>query len=287
MSDENIIQNISGKEIDSEIKTEIKQPEAGKTVRRKVSVTDKNWQTKLLPFMMTSLILLTLAFIIIGYFEFRDFKNRLYPSSYKVELDQTMNTSGDYLVQDKTFLESNKSGGLAYVKWRALVLLEREAMNKRHDHAKTIIFARMWTRYVGFITGMILAIVGAVFILGKLQEESSELSGETSLIKFSLKSASPGIILAMLGTILLLTTLAVNFETKVEDGNLYILSSKPSDTPPPNGDFGNRTLTNANTNTNSNSNRTSQKTTNTNVANQSKQSIDIDEENRKLDEFLN
>jgi len=183
---------------------------------------DRLWQKKLLPFMVLSLIGLTIFFIVASYFEFRNFKESLELSSKSDELI--------IAPEIPELFKDDKSATSDYIKWRTLVLLERDALNRRYNHSKTVILARMWTRYLGFLTGMILAIVGAIFVLGKLRESESKFDGEaTQILKLSITSASPGLLLATLGTILILATIIISPDVNVEDGNLYLF---PQDTMP-------------------------------------------------------
>jgi hypothetical protein len=98
-----------------------------------------------------------------------------------------------------------------------------------------LLISRIWTRYLGFVTGTILAMVGAAFILGKLQEASSNLGAEGGLWKVSLTTASPGLVLAALGTILILATLATSMDLNVNDGPVYLreTSGAAAEAPPP------------------------------------------------------
>jgi hypothetical protein len=82
--------------------------------------------------------------------------------------------------------------------------------------------ARIWTRYLGFVTGMICTLVGAIFILGKLQEPASALSADAVSWKVSLNTTSPGLMLALLGTILMMTTLIVPARIEVEDKAIFV-----------------------------------------------------------------
>jgi hypothetical protein len=86
----------------------------------------------------------------------------------------------------------------------------------------------MWTRLMGFTTGMVLAIVGAVFILGKLREQQTELKNETEALKVSLTTSSPGIVLAVLGSFLMSTTLLTKFDIDVRDLPVYVAPHAPS-----------------------------------------------------------
>lgn len=72
---------------------------------------------------------------------------------------------------------------------------------------------------------MILALVGAVFILGKLSEDASELTATNSAGSMSLKSSSPGIILAALGVVLMITTIVTNHPIQTAGSPIFVGSS--------------------------------------------------------------
>lgn len=100
--------------------------------------------------------------------------------------------------------------------------LESEATTQRYEMANAILMAHLWIRYLGFMTGMIMAVLGSVFILGKLSETTpSRLQADTRALKVSLTSASPGVVLAVLGCILMITTVVAQQETRVVDQPLY------------------------------------------------------------------
>ena len=115
------------------------------------------------------------------------------------------------------------------VKYYALVLMENNALARRHHQANVLLMSRVWVRYLGFVTGMILAMVGAIFILGKLQEPISELASKIDKAEVTLKSNSPGIILAVLGVILMLATILTHHNIEVRDVAVYtqMESKKP------------------------------------------------------------
>jgi len=105
---------------------------------------------------------------------------------------------------------------------RSLLLLEADNLDKRYHQASTLLMSRIWSRQLAFITGMVLAFVGAVFILGKLSESASQISGGTSDWKVAISSASPGIILSFFGTVLLVSSLFVRASLDVADGPVYV-----------------------------------------------------------------
>ena len=55
------------------------------------------------------------------------------------------------------------------------------------------------------------ALVGSIFILARLSESETRLSSEGGGAKLALATSSPGIVLAVLGTILMVVTLTIDF----------------------------------------------------------------------------
>lgn len=120
--------------------------------------------------------------------------------------------------------------GLAPTDWRAQeelannqadFALEREIIARRYRQASAMLSLRLWTRLMGFLTGMILAMVGAAFVLGRLSAPVSEISGGAQGATLSVKSASPGIVLAVLGTVLIAISLLMPVTTDVRDVAVY------------------------------------------------------------------
>jgi cytochrome bd-type quinol oxidase subunit 2 len=120
-------------------------------------------------------------------------------------------------------LEFSAGGSLndAQEQWRTLARLEAHAIQQRYHQANVILMARIWTTYLGFVTGMILAVVGAAFILGKLREQTSEISGKMENWQVSIVSTSPGLVMVVLGTILMLMTITTHHQINVKDSPLY------------------------------------------------------------------
>gem|GEM_PF-3089091 len=111
----------------------------------------------------------------------------------------------------------------AYIQWLTLTKLEQESYNLRYKQAGALLMSRIFTKYLGFFTGMILAIVGAVFIIGKLKEGSSKLEFSASgSWKASVLSSSPGVIFGFLGTVLMIATILTHNEITVKDQPLYL-----------------------------------------------------------------
>jgi len=105
-----------------------------------------------------------------------------------------------------------------------LAAMEAYLAERRYHQASISMMSGLWIRYLGFVTGMVLAIVGASFILGKLETSASELEGKGAGLEGSLKTASPGIILAALGVVLMLATIVNRDIYETHDGSIYLPS---------------------------------------------------------------
>lgn len=174
---------------------------------------EERWRNKLLPVMRGGLVALAVFFFAASLVQYhllyRDLRG----------MDLRTNVALDAL--EKTIPQSEWTT-LDYLQWKTLVLLEQDAMHMRYRQINATLLLRTWTRYTGFLVGMVLSLVGAFFILGRLREETSQLSGESGAFKFALVTSSPGVILAVLGTILMVVTLIVKFDFQVQDRPVYL-----------------------------------------------------------------
>jgi len=100
--------------------------------------------------------------------------------------------------------------------------MEAFIVTQRYHHVSVQLMAGLWTRYLGFITGMILALVGASFVLGKLREPPQNLAGKFSVLDFSLRTTSPGVILVVLGVLLMFATITDRDTYNLTDSNIYM-----------------------------------------------------------------
>ena len=170
--------------------------------------------------MASMLVAAALFFAVVSVFEYSDFKNRVAPSE------------PDLARIFERFEQSEPAKATVnrfdYLQWKSLVFLEQGVISHRYAQVNATILARVWTRLMGFTTGMLLAIVGSAFILGKLREQPTELKQETEALKFSLATSSPGIVLAVLGSFLMSITLLTKFDIDVRDVPVYLSAHAPS-----------------------------------------------------------
>ena len=170
------------------------------------------WQNKLAPWLIAMPTLLVIVFIILATQQVIQFNKLL-----EVRPDKTMIEN----IHSET--DESLKNNLDYIKWITLALMEEESYNKRYNQAGFLIMSRIFTKYLGFFTGMVLAIVGSVFIIGKIKEDTTQLEGSMSeQTKLKIASSSPGIIFGVLGTVLMLSTILQHAEVAVRDVPLYL-----------------------------------------------------------------
>lgn len=174
------------------------------------------WQKTLLPFMVIVPTVLAGVFIFMATTQMMRFNKILEASPDTTFIGKTLPLPGDSL-------NSSLNNNIEYIRWLTLTHMEQQSIDKRYKQGGLLLMSRIFTKYLGFFTGMVLAIVGAVFIIGKLSEDYSSLSGSfAENMKFDLISSSPGIIFGVLGTILMLSTILKHNDVVVQDSPLYL-----------------------------------------------------------------
>lgn len=184
-------------------------------------ITDR-WQRRLLPWIISVPTVLILVFILLSTLQMRRIEDFVYQNSglsLKKELPPP-SAFGDSINRN-----------VAYVKLYSLASMEEISMNRRYNAAGASMMSGIYTRYLGFFTGMILAIVGAVFIISKFREDLSNVSlSLAEQMKFRAVSSSPGIIFGLLGTILMIVTIVKKTDFEVKDSPLYLnYTTMPAD----------------------------------------------------------
>ena len=175
------------------------------------------WQNRLLPWMIIMPSLLILIFIYISTRQLDDFKTSIngYRSSFS---EQNLVSPADTTVKSAA-IRTN----MEYIKWYSKVKMEEKALDHRYAQSGFLLVARTYTKYLGFFTGMILAIVAAVFIISKLREGETTFGGTAGeKMQFNLVSTSPGIIFGILGTTLMMATILYNPTIDQTDSPLYL-----------------------------------------------------------------
>ena len=174
---------------------------------------DLNWQRYLRPFMIVMIAGVTLFYCIGSVVQI---------SSLNRQLGSVPEIAAQMKLAMKIENEAPDPSSVLSGETRARVLLEAHGLERRYHQANALLLTRVWAKNIGFLTGMILCLLGATFIFGKFRESTSALAGEAASVKGSINSASPGIILSALGTVILLSSLFADPKIEVMDTPVYL-----------------------------------------------------------------
>lgn len=176
--------------------------------KRSSPSTLQQWQQRLLPFMVWMVAGLTLFFFVASFVQL---------AYLHVNIQQGPKVE----VGSLSVPENIESPDQAH-RFNVFAQLEASVLSQRYHQANVFLMSRVWARYLGFVTGMILALVGAAFILGKLREKPTELHAEGGGGAVSLRSTSPGIIMAVLGVALMATTIVTHHDITTAESSVYV-----------------------------------------------------------------
>jgi hypothetical protein len=171
------------------------------------------WQSRLLPFVLGVLSLLTLFACVANVLQVYEVEKHI-ESTHEVDINNLLPAT---IAGTPTASEQ-----LLYARWRTLVALEANAVESRYHQASMLLMTRVYIVFLGFTTGMVLAMVGATFIVAKLRETEAKVEGGTANWKVAFTTASPGLVLALFGTILMLATIWARTEISVRDKSVYL-----------------------------------------------------------------
>lgn len=191
----------------------------GKTGKSNYELAQINsWQKKLLPWLIIMPSVLMLLFVYLATRQMQRF-NTLIDAKSESVIEKIIQSPSD------STLSNNLKGNMDYIRWITLARMEEKSLDRRYSQGGLLLASRIFTKYLGFFTGMIMAIVGAVFIIGKLQESSSDIEGALGdQMKLKIVSSSPGIIFGVLGTVLMLSTILQHAEIELKDQPLFLNS---------------------------------------------------------------
>lgn len=182
-----------------------------------------SWQARMVPFMVAIVVAAGTFFASVAVWKFNDLEARMerQPSDPPaiIWVRPGVDLAFDQQIEVSTII--------------AKYNLERESIARRYTQARFIIEARLWTRFLGFITGMLLSLIGGAFVLGKLETTTTALSASSAAGALTLRSTSPGLFLAVLGTALMTLSITVSGTTETKDGAIYFASSSDAGTSGP------------------------------------------------------
>ncbi|MBE7473340.1 MAG: hypothetical protein HS114_29785 [Anaerolineales bacterium] len=180
----------------------------------RIERTPQRWQERLLPIMVGLLVGLSIFFFVATYQQM----TYLHQSILQFPGLDLNPSSGEILIANaETFNDQ-----LVARRLEILAKMEAYVVERRYHQASVLLMSGLWVRYLGFMTGMILAFVGASFVLGKLREPPLEIASKWTTLDLSLRSASPGIVLVIFGVILMFATIMDRDLYEVQDVPTYL-----------------------------------------------------------------
>lgn len=177
-----------------------------------------SWHQKIFPVVTIVILLFTITFIGVSLHQFSEISKHLNAApkaNAQSIIDKVMSV-------DKKKLDESFDNGDYIAQWAGLFMLEATAMEKRHHQANALLASRLWIRYLSVMAGIILIAVGSIFILAKLNDSPTEIEGESESLKLKLTSASPGLILSLFGTILIVIAILNNPSIELTDGRVFM-----------------------------------------------------------------
>src|ERR1044071_307830 len=106
----------------------------------------RTWQKRLLPVMVKMVIGLTGFFFGASFVQLFYLQHHL-ATSTGIDLKSALPAIDSNVTVDSSKLDA--------VRWTNLVALEQYSLQRRYHQANVLLMARVWTRYLGFVTGMI------------------------------------------------------------------------------------------------------------------------------------
>ncbi|MBX3572968.1 MAG: hypothetical protein KF694_11515 [Mesorhizobium sp.] len=80
--------------------------------------------------------------------------------------------------------------------------VENEALNMRNNRSVSALFMRAYTQFLSVTAGMILAMLGAIFVLARVDSRETRAEASWKEFRWLMNTASPGVLLACLGVVL-------------------------------------------------------------------------------------
>lgn len=174
------------------------------------------WQLRLLPLIVRVLIGITGFFFLVSLIQ-------LGYLHWRIERDMPIDLAEPFKLLSAAGVEPSDRRESSALMISAT--LEANALERRHHQGRVLLMARVWTTYLGFVTGMALAMLGAAFILGRVQGPGGTAKMDLGAVKAELASAAPGLVLVFFGVVLMIAALLVHPTIAISDAMVYLRSS--------------------------------------------------------------
>jgi hypothetical protein len=111
---------------------------------------------------------------------------------------------------------------LHFIQWKDRVSLEKNALSSQYRQGRFLVLARLKLILLSFALGSITFLIGSIFILARLEVKETQAGVAGGSVKAQIKSSSAGVILAFLGTVLMIFSIVIRTDIDVTDQPLYV-----------------------------------------------------------------
>jgi hypothetical protein len=165
---------------------------------------------RIIPFVIIIPVVFLIFFIIVSMIQLRQINARIESGQSQAvkELLDKISTSSNISEQQLQFA--------------TLAVLEEESLSERYRQGHYSLVSRSFKQFLGFFTGIMMVIVGAVFVLLKLKEKIDADVSQGEGWKASLVTNSPGVAFGFLGAALIAVASLTTDKINVRDSGLYL-----------------------------------------------------------------
>ncbi|MBK6964003.1 MAG: hypothetical protein IPH20_08645 [Bacteroidales bacterium] len=178
-----------------------------------MSDPDKTFQkvyNRLIPVVIVFPVIFLIFFIVVSMIQLQEINSRI-EEGQSMAVKEMMNKA----MAGEQFTEE-------YLQFLTLAALEEESLNERYRQGHYSLVSRSFKQFLGFFTGIIMVIVGSVFVLLKLKDNMDLGAQQGESWKFSLITSSPGIAFGVVGAVLIGLASLSNDKIVVRDSGLYL-----------------------------------------------------------------
>ena len=178
-----------------------------------MSEPDKSFQkvyNRLIPVVIVFPVVFLIFFIVVSMIQLQEINSRIEEGQSTVVKE----------MYNKAMTGEQFSEG--YHQFLTLAVLEEESLSERYRQGHYSLVSRSFKQFLGFFTGIIMVIVGSVFVLLKLKESMDLGVQQGESLKLSLITSSPGIAFGVVGAVLIGLASLSNDRIVVRDSGLYL-----------------------------------------------------------------
>ncbi len=104
-----------------------------------------------------------------------------------------------------------------------------QLIHRRYDFANNVAKSNVLLKYVAFLVGTLLTVLGTSVVIRGVRNSTTNLEGGNGSAKISFSIASPGVVVVVSGTLIILFSIYKGHEVSYEDGGIQFLTKPAKD----------------------------------------------------------